>query len=99
MGMNGAGRLYMRTDEIQQQSLFPAAERIQLDSTSRAAIASAVDIVTSGVSNSRPASASCRTGLAFANLDLERARVGRSERIALWLPASRNQQYTVGVAA
>jgi thymidylate synthase len=33
---------------------FAAAERIQLDSTSRAAITSAVDIVTSGRSNSRP---------------------------------------------
>ena len=29
----------------------------------------------------------------------QRARVGRSERIALLVPASRNQQYTVGVAA
>src|SRR5205085_412446 len=29
------------------------------------------------------------TGLAFDQLDLERARVGRSERIALWIQASR----------
>jgi hypothetical protein len=38
---------------------FATAERIQLDSTSRAAITSAVDIVTSGRSNSRPACATC----------------------------------------
>ena len=198
---------------------FTAAERIQLDSTSRAAITSAVDIVTSRRSNSRPACASCSdinfacadcavaglgrvrgrsdrdrdrqglrlwrhgvksapndvleslrnlgdlspqlrlgrtscaarrhdrclrhdlasehavqracssqdeqrdhrllggeaedssglhatwpaglgwTGLAFDQIDLERARVGRNERIAPWVPASRNLQYTVGVAA
>ena len=38
-----------------------------------------------------------RTWLAVDQLDLEGARVGRSERIALWVPASRNQQYTAGV--
>jgi hypothetical protein len=46
-----------------------------------------------------PAGLGC-TGLAFDQLELDRrARVGRSERIALLAPASRNQQYTVGVAA
>ena len=149
---------------------FTAAERIQLDSTSRAAITSAVNVVTSGRSNSRPACASCSdiyfayAGCAVAGVDSVRgrsdrdrdprglllwrhraksplsdglepvlhlgelplwpgrtscpalrhdrclrgvlavdqparegARAGRSERIALWVPASRNQQYTAGV--
>jgi hypothetical protein len=51
------------------------------------------------ITPSGPAGLGC-TGLAFDQLELDRrARVGRSERIALLAPASRNQQYTVGVAA
>jgi hypothetical protein len=62
---------------------FAAAERIQLDSTSRAAITSAVDIVTSDRSNSRPACASC-SDIYFAYAEcavaaLDRVR-GRPDR-------------------
>ena len=55
---------------------FTAAERIQLDSTSRAAITSAVDIVTSGRSNSRPACASC-SDIHFAYAECAVAGVDR----------------------
>ena len=61
---------------------FAAAERSQLDSTSRAAITSAVEIVTSGRSNSRPVCASCSDvyfacGSAVAGVDRARGRFDR----------------------
>ena len=45
-----------------------------------------------------PAGLGC-TGLALDQLDVEGERGAVANRIALWPPASRNQQYTVGVAA
>jgi hypothetical protein len=57
---------------------FATAERIQLDSTSRAAITSAVDIVTSGRSNSRPACATCSDVYLFIMFHTSMAGPGRA---------------------
>ena len=72
---------------------FTAAEGIQLDSTSRAAIMSAVNVVTSGRSNSRPACASyseiyfAYAGCAVAGVDMVRGRSDRDrdrQGLLLW---------------